>query len=91
MLSIMTLTQAGLPLASARSMAGQIGGTFDKLAMAAERRHDLIVARRQQLAAVHAVGAIVAALNFALRVPARIVAEDGDERQRAADGGFEFG
>ena len=56
MLSIITLMQAGLPLASARSIAAaQIGGPLDMFAVAAQRRHHQVVARRQQLAAVHAV------------------------------------
>ena len=40
---------------------------------------------------MHAVGPIVAALDFALGVPARVVAEDGDEGQGAPHRGFEFG
>src|SRR4051794_23242184 len=45
--------------------AGQVDGAFDMLAVAAERRHDEVVARGQKLAAVHAVGAVVAALDLA--------------------------
>ena len=92
MLSIITLMQAGLPLASARSIARRRSAArVDMLAVAAERRHHLVVARRQKLAAVHAVGAVVAALDLALGVPARVVAEHGDERQAAPHRGLELG
>ena len=51
--SIMTLTQAGLPLASARSSAGPSSpAARDQLAVAAERLRHQVVARGQQLAAV---------------------------------------
>src|ERR1700759_5178660 len=63
---------------------------LDMLAVSAERGGDLIVARWQQFAAVHAIGAIVAALDLALGVPARVVAEDRDERQALPHRSLEF-
>src|SRR5262245_37717002 len=50
--------------------AGQLGGVVDVFAMTAERRDHLVVARRQQLAAVHALAPVVAQLELALGVPA---------------------
>ena len=45
MLSTMILMQAGLPLARARSIApGSSARVLDKFAMAAQRRHHLVVA-----------------------------------------------
>ncbi len=56
MLSIITLMQAGLPLASARSIAPrQVVSALDVFAVAAERRDREVVARGHQLAAVHPV------------------------------------
>src|SRR5262249_9461635 len=71
--------------------AGEIGSTLDEFAVAAERGRHLVVARRQQLTAVHALLAVVAQLNLALRVPARVVAEHGDKREPAPHRGLELG
>src|SRR5262245_8904046 len=70
--------------------ARQVGGTVHQLAMAAERVRDLVVARRQELAPVHAVLAVVPALDLALRVPTRVVAHHADERQCTPHRRFEF-
>src|SRR5258708_4324656 len=60
---------------------GQVGGSLDVFPAPAESLHDLIVADRQKFAAMHSVRAVVAALDFAFRIPARVVAENPDQPQ----------
>ena len=49
--------------------------------MAAHARHDLVIARRQQLAADRTLAAVGIELDLMLGIPAGIVADDRDERQ----------
>src|ERR1700738_225279 len=76
---------------SALDSAWQLGGVLDKFPMAAQGCDHLVVATRQQLAAVHALAAIFPELNLALGVPARVVAKHGDEGQAPPHRRFKFG
>ena len=75
----MTLITAGLPLASARSIApGSSSALVHQFAMAAQRRRHKIIASRVQFAAMRAVRPIVADLQIIFGVPAAIGADDRD-------------
>ncbi len=90
--SIITLTQAGLPLASARSSAGpSCAALVTSSPCPPSACSDKIVTRGQQVAAVGALRAVLAQLDLVLGVPGGIVADDSDEGQVAAHGGVELG
>ena len=89
-LSIMTLIQAGLPLASERSIAPGSSSA------AAPIRHGPPVRPRPGRSASAearsrtAIRAVVAHLKVVFRVPARIGADDGDKGQTATHRGLEL-
>ena len=93
MLSIITLMQAGLRLARARSIAaGKVGGALDQLAMAAERRdHQVVARRRQRRSRAWRSLPYSRSWIWLSAFQQRVVAEDRDERQVAPHRGLEFG
>ena len=58
--------------------------------MSAKCDRDLIVTRRQQLAADQACRAVVTQLNLVLGVPAGIIADDCHKRQAVTNGGIDL-
>src|SRR5262249_54972546 len=79
------------PSHSLRDSAGQLVDRLHKFTVTSERTREKIVTGWQQIAPMHAVFTIIAALEFALGVPARIVANNGNKGQLSAHRSFDFG
>jgi hypothetical protein len=67
-----------------RDRAGQLVKGVHNFTVTSECTREKVVTGRQQIAAMHAVFTVIAALELALRVPARIIADDDDKRQLSA-------
>src|SRR6266436_9483962 len=74
-----------------RDRARQLVNGVHKFTMTSERTREKVVTGRQQIAAMHAVFTIIAALELALGVPARIIADDDNKGQLSAHRSFDFG
>ena len=90
MLAMLTLMQAGLPLANARSRAARAARALHELAVGAQGLGHQVVAGREEVRGDQAVRAVGLALAVALGGPAGVVADDHHGRQVVSNGGVEL-
>ena len=90
--SVITFTQAGLPLANARSSAGRSSSGFStSFGVAAEASGGEVVARGVELGDDPAVAAVDQVLAVGRHAPELVVVHDHDDRQAVADHRVELG